>query len=220
MPGGGTLYPTGVPISVRETLGTALCDGNTINTRIIVEGSPPQPIITGPSSVCSNDNGVVFSVSNPVAGTYSWTLPAGATITSLPVTASSITVQMSTSSGSVTVTHASGTGCTSPAAAPFPVTVVNRPTITSVASRTVCSGTNVAAAHTLTSNIASTTYNWEVINVTGSVIGAILGDLANGVTTINQTLFNTSGVNATVTYRVTPIGPAPDNCRVRLKTLR
>ncbi|MBN8650146.1 MAG: gliding motility-associated C-terminal domain-containing protein [Cytophagales bacterium] len=212
VPGGGTLYPTGVPISVKETLGTALCDGNTINTRIIVEGSPPQPIITGPSSVCSNDNGVVFSVSNPVAGTYSWSLPAGATITSLPVTASSITVQMSTSSGSVTVTHASGTGCTSPAAAPFPVTVVNRPTITSVASRTVCSGTNVAVAHTLTSNVASTTYNWEVINITGSVIGSIFGDLANGVTTINQTLFNTSGVNATVTYRITPIGPAPDNC--------
>ncbi|MBX2917094.1 MAG: gliding motility-associated C-terminal domain-containing protein [Cyclobacteriaceae bacterium] len=212
IPGGGTIYPTGVPISVKETLGTALCDGNTINTRIIVEGSPPQPIITGPSSVCSNENGVVFSVSNPVAGTYSWSLPAGATITSLPVTASSITVQMSTFSGNVTVTHASGTGCTSPAAAPFPVTVVNRPTITSAASRTVCSGTNMAVAHTLTSNIASTTYNWEVINVTGSVTGAILGDLANGVTTIAQTLFNTSGVNATVTYRITPIGPGPNNC--------
>ncbi|MCW5912410.1 MAG: gliding motility-associated C-terminal domain-containing protein [Cyclobacteriaceae bacterium] len=212
IPGGGTLYPTGVPISVKETLGTALCDGNTIDTRIIVEGSPPQPIITGPGSVCSNQSGVVYSVSNPVAGTYSWTLPAGATITSLPVTASTITVQMSTFSGNVTVTHASGTGCTSPAAAPFPVTVVNRPTITSTASSTVCSGTNLATAHTLTSNIAGTTYNWEVINVTGSVIGAILGDLANGVTSINQTLLNTSGVNATVTYRITPIGPAPDNC--------
>ncbi|KXK23413.1 MAG: cell surface receptor IPT/TIG domain-containing protein [Bacteroidetes bacterium OLB12] len=212
VPGTGTLYPTGVPISVMETLGTALCDGNTISTRIIVEGSPPQPIITGPSSVCSNENGVVFSVSNPVAGTYSWSLPAGATITSLPVTASSITVQMSTFSGNVTVTHASGTGCTSPAAVPFPVTVVNRPTITSAPSSIVCSGTNLSVAHTITSNIAGTTYNWEVINVTGSVIGAILGDLANGVTNINQTLFNTSGVNATVTYRITPIGPAPDNC--------
>lgn len=212
VPGTGTLYPTGVPISVKETLGTALCDGNTISTRIIVEGSPPQPIITGPSSVCSNENGVVFSVSNPVAGTYSWSLPAGATITSLPVTASSITVQMSTFSGNVTVTHASGTGCTSPAAVPFPVTVVNRPTITSAPSRIVCSGTNLSVAHTITSNIVGTTYNWEVINVTGSVIGAILGDLANGVTDINQTLFNTSGVNATVTYRITPIGPAPDNC--------
>ncbi|MDZ7648942.1 MAG: hypothetical protein U5K54_18215 [Cytophagales bacterium] len=30
----------------------------------------------------------------------------------------------------------------------------------------------------------------EVINVTGSVIGAILGDLANGVLSISQTLFN------------------------------
>jgi gliding motility-associated-like protein len=212
IPGGGTLYPTGVPISVKETLGTALCDGNTINTRIVVEGSPPKPIISGPSSVCSNANGVVFSVTNPVAGTYSWSLPAGSTITSLPVTASSITVQMSTFSGNVTVTHASGTGCTSPAADPFPVTVVNRPTITSASSKTVCSGTDLSVAHSLTSNIVGTTFNWEVINITGSVIGSIFGDLANGVLSINQTLSNTSGVNAAVTYRITPIGPGPDNC--------
>jgi hypothetical protein len=50
IPGGGTIYPTGLPISVKETLGTALCDGNTINTRIVVEGSPPKPIIAGLSS--------------------------------------------------------------------------------------------------------------------------------------------------------------------------
>ncbi len=208
----GTLYPTGVPISVKETLGTALCDGNTINTRIIVEGSPPQPIIAGPSSVCSNDNGIVFSVTNPVAGTYSWSLPAGATITSLPVTGSTITVQMGTFSGNVNVTHASGIGCTSPAAAPFPVAVINRPTITSLSARTVCSGTDISVAHTLTSNIVGTTFNWEVINITGSVIGSVFGDLANGVLAINQTLSNSSGVNASVTYRITPVGPGPDNC--------
>jgi gliding motility-associated-like protein len=212
IPGGGTLYPTGLPITVKETLGTALCDGNTINTRVIVEGSPPQPIIAGPSSVCSGDNGLVYSVTNPVAGTYSWTLPAGATITSLPVTASTITVQMSTFSGNVGVTHASGVGCTSPAAVPFPVAVVPRPTITSVNTATVCSGSNVSAAHTLTANIVGTTYNWEVINVTGGVTGSILGDAATGVLSINQTLSNTSGVAGSVIYRVTPIGPAPDNC--------
>ena len=212
IPGGGTLYPTGVPISVKETLGTALCDGNTINTRIIVEGSPPKPIIAGPSSVCSSANGVVFSVTNPLAGNYSWALPAGATITSLPVTASSITVQMSTFSGNVTVTQASGNGCASPAADPFPVTVVNRPTITSVSAGTICSGTDLSVAHSLTSNIVGTTFNWEVINIAGSVIGAVFGDLANGVLSINQTLSNTSGVNATVTYRITPVGPGPDNC--------
>jgi len=212
IPGGGTLYPTGVPISVKETLGTALCDGNTINTRIIVEGSPPKPIIAGPSSVCSSANGVVFSVTNPLAGNYSWALPAGATITSLPVTASSITVQMSTFSGNVTVTQASGNGCASPAADPFPVTVVNRPTITSVSAGTICSGTDLSVAHSLTSNIVGTTFNWEVINITGSIIGAVFGDLANGVLSINQTLSNTSGVNATVTYRITPVGPGPDNC--------
>lgn len=202
----------GIPISVKETLGTALCDGNVMSTSIIVEGSPPKPIISGPSSVCTNQSGVVFSVTNPVAGTYSWSLPAGATITSLPVTASTITVQMSTFSGNVTVTHASGTGCTSPAADPFPVTVANRPIITSVSTATLCSGQNVNAVHTITSNIVGTTYNWEVINITGSVLGTLLGNTATGVTDINETLSNTSGVTASVTYRITPIGPGPDNC--------
>lgn len=202
----------GIPISVKETLGTALCDGNIMSTSIIVEGSPPKPVISGPSSVCTNQSGVVFSVTNPVAGTYSWSLPAGATITSLPVTASTITVQMSLSSGNVTVTHASGTGCTSPAADPFPVTVADRPTITSVSVATLCSGQNVNAVHTITSNIVGTTYNWEVINITGSVLGTLLGNTATGVTDINETLSNTSGVTASVTYRITPIGPGPDNC--------
>lgn len=202
----------GIPITVKETLGTALCDGNVMSTSIIVEGSPPKPIISGPSSVCTNQSGVVFTVTNPVAGTYSWSLPAGATITSLPVTASSITVQMSTFSGNVTVTHASGTGCTSPAADPFPVTVVNRPTITSASTATLCSGDNVSAIHTLASNIVGTTYNWDVINITGSVLGTLLGNTATGVLSINETLSNFSGVTATVTYRITPIGPGPDNC--------
>jgi gliding motility-associated-like protein len=212
IPGAGTLYPTGVPISVRETLGTALCAGTTINTRIVVEGAPPKPIIAGPSSVCSNANGLVFTVTNPVAGTYSWSLPAGATITSLPVTASSITVQMSTFSGNVTVTHASGTGCTSPAADPFAVAVINRPIIGSPASATICSGESVQNEHSIAANIVGTTFNWEVINVTGSVTGTIFGDLATGTTGINQTITNTSGFSASVTYRVTPVGPAPDNC--------
>jgi gliding motility-associated-like protein len=207
-----SLYAAGgIPITVRETLGTA-CFGNTIATNVIVEASPPRPIIAGPNSVCENQSGVVFSVTNPVAGSYSWTLPPGATITSLPVTDPSITVQMSTFGGSVGVTHSSGTGCVSPPGDPLPVTVVTRPAITSAASATLCSGRLVSAVHTLTSSIAGTTYNWQVISITGSVTGTAVGNSATGVTAISETLTNTSGLTATVTYRVTPIGPPPNNC--------
>ena len=202
----------GIPISIRETLGTAGCFGNTITTNVVVEASPPKPIISGPSSVCENQSGVVFSISNPVAGTYSWTLPPGATITSLPVTASTITVQMSTFGGSVGVTHSSGTGCTSPAADPLPVTAVSRPSITSLPTATLCSGQTVSAVRTLTSSIVGTTFNWQVIAITGSVTGTTVGNTASGVTAIAETLTNTSGLVATVTYRITPIGPLPNNC--------
>ena len=201
----------GIPISVKETLGTALCDGNTMTTNVVVEGSPSKPVISGPSTVCSGANGVTFSVP-PVGGsTYSWTLPPGATITSLPVTAASITVQMSTFSGNVTVVQSSGNGCTSPAADPFPVTVAPLPQI-SADAKTVCSGQNISAISagslTFVQNPVGTTFNWQVVNITGFVTGAIVGDAATGVTSINQTLSNTSGVTATVTYRVTPVGPS------------
>jgi len=197
----------GISISVTETLGTAACAGNTLTTSVIVEGSPPKPVITGPSTVCSEDNGVEFEVPLIGGSTYSWSLPPGATITSLPVTDHKITVQMSTFSGNVTVIQSSGNGCTSPAADPFPVAVVNRPTMLSANSNTLCSGQNVSAVHTLSSDIVGTTYDWQVVGVTGFVNGSILGDFANGVAGINQTLTNTSGVTASVTYRVTPIGP-------------
>jgi len=207
-----TITAPGIPISVKETLGTALCDGNTLSTNIVVVGSPPKPVITGPASVCSNQNGVIFSVPNTAGSTYSWSLPPGATITSLPVTSNTITVQFSTFPGNVTVVESNSTGCISPAADPFPVAVADRPTITSVSTATLCSGQNVNAVHTITSNIVGTTYNWEVINITGSVLGTLLGNTATGVTDINETLSNTSGVTASVTYRITPIGPGPDNC--------
>ncbi len=202
----------GIPISIRETLGTAGCFGNTITTNVVVEASPPKPIIVGPNSVCENQSSVDFEISNPVAGTYSWTLPPGATITSLPVTASTITVQMSTFGGSVGVTHSSGTGCTSPAADPLPVTAVTRPVVNSLPTATLCSGQLVSAVRTLTSSIVGTTFNWQVIAITGSVTGTTVGNTATGVSAISETLTNTSGLLATVTYRITPIGPAPNNC--------
>jgi len=202
----------GIPVTVTETLGTAGCAGNTLTTNIIVEGAPPTPIITGPTSVCSNASGIVYSISNPVAGNYSWSLPPGATITSAGVTAPTITVQMSTFSGNVGATHSSSTGCTSPAAAPLPVTIVNRPQVTSASANTICSGENVSAIHTLSGSIVGTTFNWTVQSISGFVSGTAVGNTASGVTSINQTIINTSGQVATVIYNITPVGPAPTSC--------
>lgn len=204
----------GLPISVTETLGTAGCAGTTINTSIIVEGSPPAPVITGPSTVCANSP-VTYSVPFVAGDTYSWTVPPGATITSFPIT-NVINVQMSTFSGNVTVTVANSTGCVAPPSTPLPVTVITRPSMTSTPSAVLCSGQAPDDVHTLTGTLGGTTFRWEIISISGFVSGANVGDTDGSVPGSNtpgasnidsRNLINTSGVDAAVIYRVTPVSP-------------
>jgi hypothetical protein len=58
--------------------------------------------IAGPSTVCRNQQGVVFSTPVIAGLTYTWTVPSGAVITAGQGTAS-ITVKFGTSNGNVTV---------------------------------------------------------------------------------------------------------------------
>ena len=78
--------------------------------------------------------------------------------------------------------------------------------IATPASQTICtnSSTNIA----LSSNVPGTTFSWVVQSTTGTVTGQTAGSGTN----IAQTLTNSGGTNAFVTYRITPTGPAPNNC--------
>jgi regulation of enolase protein 1 (concanavalin A-like superfamily) len=73
-------------------------------------------------------------------------------------------------------------------------------------SQTIC--TNSATDIALSSNVPGTTFSWIVQSTTGMVTGQSAG---NG-TTIAQTLINSGATDATVTYRITPTGPGPNNC--------
>jgi len=74
-------------------------------------------------------------------------------------------------------------------------------------SQMICSGQTTSIA--LSSAVAGTTFAWVVqgpppVTVTGWADGS--------GASIAQTLVNTGMSDATVTYRVTPTGPAPNNC--------
>ncbi|HMT29932.1 MAG TPA: hypothetical protein PKD91_11690, partial [Bacteroidia bacterium] len=60
------------------------CGNNSLERKLAVTSFPPTPgLITGPTDVCPNTGGYVYSVAAvPNATSYQWTLPAGATITS------------------------------------------------------------------------------------------------------------------------------------------
>lgn len=63
---------------------------------------PQTPPIQGPTPLCANATGQVYSVTNTVGSTYTWTVPSGATITSGQGT-NSITVDFGTTGGQITV---------------------------------------------------------------------------------------------------------------------
>lgn len=63
---------------------------------------PQTPPIQGPTPLCQNETGAVYSVTNTAGSTYTWTVPTGATIVSGQGT-NSITVDWGTTGGQISV---------------------------------------------------------------------------------------------------------------------
>jgi len=95
------------------------------------------------------------------------------------------------------------------------VTVNPEPVITNTLTDLNCSGT--LPAFVLTSNVAGSTFAWQVTAISGTVGGTTIGNIGSG--NINEPLTNTSGTNGTVTYLVTPTGPATGNCVGQAKSV-
>ena len=92
-------------LSGNELLSTPLgCDSLvTVNVTVDQNCCDPQTsAISGPSSLCENATGNVFSVVNTPGSTYDWNVPAGSSITSGQGT-NSITVDFGTNGGQISV---------------------------------------------------------------------------------------------------------------------
>jgi len=96
--------------------------------------------ITGPSPVCANATGNVYSVVNIPGSAYNWTVPAGATITSGQGT-NSITVTFGNTSGNVTVVET--IGCGNGPSVTLAVTVTAAPVLTITNPANVCAPATV-----------------------------------------------------------------------------
>ena len=139
---------------------------------VTVNSGPPQPIVTGPATVCANSTTQTYTINNVVNGvTYNWTVPPGATFTG---SGGSINVNFSGATpGNVTVcatgTNNCGTspqGCTN-------VTITGPPaTPVMTGPATVCANGG-AAAFSVTNANPNVTYSWTapsgaVINGSGA----------------------------------------------------
>ncbi len=200
------------PISVVETNAFG-CVGSSNSLPITVAPAPGALSINGPTVVCKNQTGVNFSVPagifNPTS-TYNWSA-SGATIVSASsgVGLQTITVDFGLlASADITLNEVSASGC-SGTPVTLNVAAADRPVMTSGNTNTICSG-NVPSIVFTTNPLVPSTFNWQVITVTGGVTGATVGNTGSG--NINQVLTNTSGFSGSVTYRVTPVAIAAPNC--------
>lgn len=158
---------------------------------ITVGASPATPgTISGTAAVCANTAGLTFSIATVAgASSYTWTVPAGATIVSGQGT-TSITVNMGSTAGNVSVTATNTCGTSS--ASSFAVAINPTPAAPASISGTasVCSG-STGNAYSIGSVPGATNYTWTVPAGASIVSG-------QGTTGISVTAGSTAG-NITVT---------------------
>lgn len=163
-----TASPT---ITTTYTVSSPACSGTQTKTvQVVVNGTPPNiGSINGLTTVCNNQSGVTYSVNNVASTNYTWSVPAGATITSIPTNSNSITVDFGASAGTVSVSASSSCGT---ATASLAINLNPGLTLTVTPDNsTICSGGSV----TLTAS-GATNYTWspsaDLSSSTGSIVTA------------------------------------------------
>jgi large repetitive protein len=174
----------------RWTVSSGTCPTSTDDVNIIVNSIPAAPgPITGPSSVCANQAGVVYSVT-PVSGAtgYTWNLPPGASITSGSGTAS-ITVTFAISPGSVSVS--ADNSCGSSPLSNLAITNNSIPATPGVITGPVTYCAGGTGIYSISPVTAAASYTWTLVG--GGTITS-----GQGTTSIN-TSFGTSPTQVCVT---------------------
>ncbi len=133
--------------------------------------------INGPTSVCVNSSGVVFSINNEFATGYSWSTTTG-TINGSS-TMQSVMIDNIAANGTITVIKTYGDGCP-PMTFNLPITVSAASSANAGTNQTVCSAN-------------------PSVNVSGSVVGATGG---NWTTSGTGMFMNPTNLNTT--YMPTP----------------
>jgi hypothetical protein len=170
----------------------------------------PAGTITGPTSVCINSTGNVYTTSAITYATgYSWTVPTGATITAGQNT-TSITVTFGSTSGNVAVF---GTNtCSNGTPSTLPVSVNPPPVPTISGSNTVCQNAGLTS---YTTETGMTNYVWTVTS--GGTISTGAGTNQIQVTwtglgaqtvTVNYTGLSGCAATSPTSYAVT-VNPIP-----------
>ena len=214
-----------VTVNYNNSFGCPAVAATVYNVFLLQPPGAANPI-TGTASLCAGTNGVAYSTLPVVNATsYSWSVPAGATISTGAGT-TNITVNFGTAAVSGIITVAGTNNCGDGTASSFPVTINPIPAAAGMINgpASVCEGAS-GVAYSVPAITGAATYGWTVPtgatitsgatsnnivvtfgNITGSGIITVKGINAcgNGALSPNFTVM----VNAIpVTPVITAVGP-------------
>ena len=205
-----TISNPGAGIYTIVSIEDAACVGSASGSATVSFLPLPTDTVSGTDTICL---GTSTNVNVVLTGTGPWNLtyavdgvdqPAITGINSSPyiITASTPGVYTVTAVSDINCTGTSHNGSATIVVNPIP-SITNSPL-----TDTICSGNNTNI--NLTSNVANTTFNYTAVLTSGTVTG--FTPSANGVSSIADILSNATGSPGSVTYTITPIGPAPTFC--------
>ena len=146
-------------VDLTETITATAC-ANSASQKSVTINPLPTPVIVGSASVCANEIGSVYSVTNVVGHTYNWNVVGGA-ITAGGGTNSITVTWGAAGAGTVDLTETiSATAC-SKAATQVAVTINALPTPVIAGAISVCAAETGSVYST--TNIAGHTYAWSVV---------------------------------------------------------
>ncbi|MBK8366171.1 MAG: gliding motility-associated C-terminal domain-containing protein [Bacteroidetes bacterium] len=197
---GGTVIASPAATTI-YTVSTPGCSGNqTATVQVVVNGTPPAiGAISGSTLICPNSTGITYSVTNVASTNYTWTVPAGATITSAPTNSNAITVNFGASAGTVSVI-AVGTCGSATAAINVSLSPALNLTVTPNTS-TVCAG----SSSTLTAS-GATNYTWSPTGSLSSANGTNV--VATPTITTVYTIIGSTGTCTGSTTSTVTVGGA------------
>jgi len=166
--------------------------------------------ITGPANTCINGTNYTYSIPAVSGGTYTWTVPSGATILSGQGT-NSIYVSVGSIAGTVSV---SVTACGNVGTANLPITVNPNPTITNISvTPATCSNADGSATATVTGGTPTYYYRWSSADTLATAPALAAGqyqllvfDIYGCRTTANTTIVASDGPSISV------VSTTPTSC--------
>ena len=180
--------------------------------------TPATSAISGPASTCLNLKGAAYSVTGSTGSTFTWTVPAGATIVS-GQGSKAITVDFVINSGDITVTEINGALCSGSTKTLAISLSGNCPLTVDFSANKIntCLNSSITFTDLTAGKLGGETYLWNFGAGANPASSTSAGPVqvqysASGSKTISLTIGGSSPNSSKTKINYVTVGPQPTSC--------